>query len=168
MAKYQSTKTFHDLPCAHRQWRHPGHCRFIHGYSRSFTFWFECHELTDQQFVVDFGDLKDLRAWLEHMFDHTMLINSDDPERATFEALHARGVCDLRVLPNCGMEGTSKYVHAYADRLLREKTRGRAWVVRVETRENAKNSASYEDLVSLEDEAGGAVDHGIGDGCGRQ
>ena len=143
MARYQSSKSFHDLPCSHRQWRHTGHCRFIHGYSRSITFWFACDELDDKHFVVDFSDLKDLKAWLEHMFDHTMLINEDDPERATFESLHERGICDLRVMPNVGMEGTARYVFDHADAMIREKTGGRAWVVEVEARENAKNSARY-------------------------
>lgn len=143
MATYQSTKTIRNLPCAHRQWAHPGHCRFIHGYSRSFTFWFEAEELTDTGFVVDFSDLKDLKAWLEHMFDHTMLINEDDPERARFEALHEAGVCDLRVMPNVGMEATARYVFDHANQLIRTQTEGRAWVVTVEARENDKNSALY-------------------------
>ena len=32
-------------------------------------------------FVVDFGKLKDLKDWLERMFDHTMLINEDERVR---------------------------------------------------------------------------------------
>lgn len=144
MPRYRSSKAFHNLPCAHRQWRHDGHCRFVHGYSRSITLWFECSELTDTHFVVDFGSLKQLRQWLEHIFDHTLLINEDDPERAAFEALHQRGAVDLRVLPNVGMEGSARYVFEYADALIREHTHGRAWVVKVECRENDKNAATYE------------------------
>lgn len=142
-ARYRSSKRFRNLPCSHRQWRHPGHCRFIHGYSREITLWFEASALTDTGFVVDFGSLKVLKAWLEEMFDHTMLINEDDPEREAFEALHERGVCDLRVMPNVGMEGTAHYVYEYAQKVLDEQTGGRAWVVEVECRENDKNAASY-------------------------
>ncbi len=142
---FTSTKTYTNLPCAHRQHAHPGHCRFIHGYSRSIKFYFAARELTqDTQFVVDFGDLKAVKQWLEDMFDHTMLINENDPERELFEEMHKRGVCDLRVMPNVGMEGTSKYVFMHVDPLIRERTNGRAWVWKIETRENDKNSAEFE------------------------
>jgi 6-pyruvoyltetrahydropterin/6-carboxytetrahydropterin synthase len=139
--RYRSTKRFSNLPCAHRTHSHPGHCRFVHGYSRSFKFYFEASELDEHNFVVDFSALKDLRAWLEHMFDHTLLINENDPERAFFEEMHRRGLCDLRLVPSVSMEGTAKLVFEYADRMVREQTQGRAWVVKVEVRENDKNSA---------------------------
>lgn len=142
--RFRSTKRFHNLPCAHRQHGHAGHCRFIHGYSRSVTFTFEASELDANHFVVDFGALKDLKAWLEDLFDHTLLINADDPELPTFRELHERGVCDLRVLPNVSMEGSARYVFDHADTLIREKTQGRAWVVKVELAENDKNSAEVE------------------------
>ena len=142
--RYRSTKRFDNLPCAHRQPKHAGHCRFIHGYSRAFKFYFEADALDENHFVVDFSALKDLRKWLEHMFDHTMLINEDDPERELFEELHRREVCDLRVLPNVSMEATARYVFEHADRLVREQTSGRARVVKVEVHENDKNSAEYE------------------------
>lgn len=142
--RFSSTKTFHNLPCSHRQAHHEGHCRFIHGYNRDITFHFTCDELDENHFVVDFGRLKDLKVWLEHMFDHTMLINENDPERELFEEMHRRGIVDLRVIPNVGMEASSKYVFDYADRMIREKTDGRCWVYKVETRENMNNSGVYE------------------------
>lgn len=144
MGVYTSTKTFNNLPCSHRQHAHKGHCHFIHGYSRTFKFYFACRELTPEHFVVDFSDLKDLRAWLEHMFDHTLLINEDDPELPIIRELHERGIVDLRVMPNVGMEGTSKFVFDHVDKMIREKTGGRAWLYKVETHENDKNSAEYE------------------------
>jgi len=146
-SKFTSTKTFDNLPCAHRQWRHDGHCSFIHGYSRSFHFVFGATERTKEGFVVDFSDLKDLREWLEHMFDHTLLLNKDDP---LLDDPHFNSLCecdlkpfDVRVLPNVGMEGTAEYVHEHATAMLKDKTGGRAWVISVEVRENNKNSAAY-------------------------
>jgi len=56
-AAFTCTKTFSGYPCCHRQWRHQGHCRFVHGYSRSFSFWFRATELDDCGFVVDFSSL---------------------------------------------------------------------------------------------------------------
>lgn len=142
-AHYRSTKTFTDLPCAHRQHRHAGHCRFVHGYSRTVTLVFAAEALDENHFVVDFSSLKPLKAWLEQMFDHTLLINHDDPELETFRALHDRGVVKLQVVPNVSMEATAKLVFDFADELVRTQTAGRAWVERVEMRENAKNSAWY-------------------------
>lgn len=144
MGFYTSTKTWNNLPCSHRQHLHDGHCAYIHGYSRSFTCYFACRELTPLHFVVDFGDLKEVKTWLEHLFDHTMLVNEDDPELATFIELHRKGICDLRILPNVGMEGTSHFVFEQIDRFIRYKTNGRAWLYKIETRENDKNSAIYE------------------------
>ena len=81
---FRSTKTFHFLPCAHRQWRDEGHCKFIHGYDRSVQLVFECRELDDKMWVMDFGGLKPIKEWLENLFDNTLLINEDDSERDFF------------------------------------------------------------------------------------
>lgn len=142
--RYRSTKRFTNLPCAHRTHSHEGHCRFVHGYSRSFKFYFEASELDEHGFVVDFSSLKELRAWLEHMFDHTLLISEDDPEREFFEEMHRRELCNLRVVPSVAMEGTAKLVFDYADHLIAGQTKGRAWVSKVEVHENDKNSAEVE------------------------
>ncbi len=142
--RFYSTKTFTGLPCAHRQWRDDGHCRFIHGYERTVTVTFACNELDEKGWVVDFGSLKDIRRWLEELMDHTLLINEDDPELPLFRQMHERGIVDLRVLPSVGMEGTSRYVFEYVDRAIREQTGGRCRVIRVECRENVKNSGICE------------------------
>ena len=42
---FSCSKVFEGYSCCHRQWSHEGHCRFVHGYSRSFTFWFAAHHL---------------------------------------------------------------------------------------------------------------------------
>ncbi len=139
--RLRSTKHYTDLPCAHRTHSHPGHCRFVHGYSRSFTFVFEAEELDGHGFVVDFSSLKPLKAWLEEVFDHTLLIAAADPELAFFQDMDARGLCQLRVLPQVSMEGTARYVYDFVSALVREQTQGRAWVASIEVRENMKNSA---------------------------
>lgn len=139
-----STKTFRDFPCAHRQFRHKGNCALIHGYSRSFHFVFAAQTQDACGFVVDFGDLKWLSAWLTEKFDHTLLIEEQDPYLSIFQDLHDRGVCNLVVPPHgVGMEGSAKWVCEEADKGLRARTRGRCWVVSVEARENEKNSAVY-------------------------
>ena len=64
MKNYTSTKQYDNLPCAHRQHGHKGHCRFIHGYSRKIKFYFQCNELDENHHVMDFSGLKDLKNWL--------------------------------------------------------------------------------------------------------
>ena len=78
-SQFSCSKSYDDFPCSHRQWRHKGHCRFVHGYSRSFTFWFAAKELDINGFIVDFSGLKLFEKKLKDQFDHTFLINKDDP-----------------------------------------------------------------------------------------
>lgn len=141
---YRSTKRFTGFPCTHRQWKAESHCRFVHGYSREFLFEFAAKERTQEGWVVDFGGLKDVKAWLEEWFDHTFLASQDDPFLEDFKRLDKEGVIQLRILPNVGMEGTAEFVFDHVDKMIREKTKGRAWVVKLEVRENEKNSAILE------------------------
>jgi 6-pyruvoyltetrahydropterin/6-carboxytetrahydropterin synthase len=142
---YVSTKKFTGYPCAHRQWKDQGHCKFIHGYSREFMFWFKAKELDDKNWVMDFGGFKEFKAFLEDYFDHSCLINADDPEMPLFKDMDKKGILKLRVLDNVGMEGTSKFLHQKMNEYLTAKTNGRVWCFRVETRENEKNSGLYEE-----------------------
>ena len=142
---FVSTKKFIGYPCTHRQWRDEGHCRFVHGYSRSFTFWFKCTHLDEKDWVMNFGGFKEFKEFLDDAFDHACLINQDDPELPLFEEMHKRGIVKLRVLPSVGMEGTSKYLHKKMNDYLNQKTNGRVWCFKVETAENEKNSAYYEE-----------------------
>ena len=140
---YQSTKTFHFLPCAHRQWRDKGDCKFIHGYDRSVKLVFECHYLDDKNWVMDFGGLKEIKEWLENLFDHTLLINEDDPEIEFFEEMERRNLCKLRIMPNVGMEGSAKYIFDYVNEWVQNETNQRVYLYSVECIENEKNSAVF-------------------------
>lgn len=142
-AHFTSTKRFSGFPCTHRQWKSDAHCKYVHGYSREFYFEFACSELSHEGWVVDFGGLKSVKAWLDHTFDHTFLASDDDPIMDTFRELDRQGVIQLRTFANVGMEGTAQYVFEQVDAMIRELTKGRAWVKFVEVRENEKNSAIY-------------------------
>ena len=143
MKEFISTKRFTGFPCTHRAWMADSHCRFVHGYSREFYFEFACNELSQEQWVVDFGGLKEVKKWLNHMFDHTFLIASDDPYLPQFEQMDKDGVIQLRVMPSPGMEATAKFVYDHVNKIVAELTSNRAWVTKVEVRENEKNSAWY-------------------------
>ena len=90
---------------------------------------------------MDFGDLRPLRAWLETQFDHTLLLDEDDPLIPQFRALDDAGACRLVLLPDVGMEGSAQHVFTYAHSWVDQLTNGRVWVHSVEMRENQKNSA---------------------------
>ena len=141
---FKSTKRFTGFPCTHRQWRAESHCKFVHGYSREFFFEFAAQELTKEGWVVDFGGLKQVKQFLDHTFDHTFLVAQDDPELETFKALDAKGTIMLRVLPNPGMEGTALFVYQEASKILESLYGKRAWITKIEVRENEKNSAIFE------------------------
>ncbi len=141
---FKSTKSYDNYPCAHRQPRHDGNCALIHGYSRSFHFLFGAAELDKCGFVVDFGQLKWIKAHLDHMFDHTLLLVADDPLMHHFRALEMEGACAIRLMPyGVGMEGTAQWLCEFVDPHLRDLTKGRCWVEQVESRENSKNSGIY-------------------------
>lgn len=140
----RSTKSYYNYPCAHRQWKHDGNCKLIHGYSRSFHFLFEAKELDKCGFVVDYGKLKPIKDHLDYMFDHTLLLMEDDPFIEQFQFLEQCGACAIRFMPyGVGMEGTAQYLCEYVDNFIRRDTKGRCWVVQVESRENDKNSSIY-------------------------
>lgn len=138
---FESSKTFRNFPCSHRRHRHDGHCAFVHGYSRSFTFWFRCNERTENGFVLDFGDLKEVKVWLTERFDHTLLIDASDPLLDDFKTLEKKGACNLVVFEDVGMEGTCQYVFDFMTDWLQKTTDGRVWLHSIEVRENDKNSA---------------------------
>ena len=141
---FKSTKRFSNFSCAHRQPAHEGHCQYLHGYSRSFYFVFGADEVDPAtHFVMDFSGLKKVKAWLDDMFDHTCLINADDPELELFKQLDERGIIQLRVLPNVSMEATAKFVAEHVHQMLDEAEGGRVYIQAVECRENDKNSGWY-------------------------
>lgn len=142
-SKFISTKKFKGYPCTHRQWKAQSHCRFVHGYSREFYFEFECRQLTQEMWVMDFGGLKEVKSWLEYMFDHTFLVASDDPFLEDFKRLDTAGVIQLRILPNAGMEGTAEFVYYEVSKIIQKLTGDRVKIVKVEVRENEKNSAYF-------------------------
>ena len=144
--KFSCSKSYEDFPCSHRQWRHGGPCRFVHGYSRSFTFWFTAKKLDLNGFVVDFSSLKPLEIRLKEQFDHTFLVNKDDPLLNYWEKLNDLDALDLRIMHNVGMESTSELIWRWANEYLQDKDKGRTCFWKTESKENNSNKASYEEI----------------------
>ena len=144
---YYSTKTYgHErgLSCCFRQWRADSHCNMMHGYALAFSFKFEASTLDHNNWVVDFGGLKWLKAWLENQFDHTTLGAQDDPEMETFRMLHDKKLIDMRVIPGVGCEKTAEYVFDHVASQIDSLYAGRVKLISVEVREHPGNSAIIE------------------------
>ena len=144
MTRFLSSKKYgHErgLSAAFRQWRAESHCRFMHGYSLEFEFVFGTHELDENNWVVDFGGLKELESWLRLNFDHKTLVASDDPNYSLFEEMHENGIIDMVTVEGTGCEMFAKIAMEYAKELILNITQGRCWVESVSVREHGANSA---------------------------
>lgn len=145
--KYTSTKEYiNAFPCAYRQWRADSHCNLIHGYSFTMRFFFGTDSLDVRNWAADYGGLKELKAKLEEMFDHTLLVAEDDPCLDLFKELEANKMARLTILPKLGCEGLSDLLYRYVNGIYIPDMWGQAeserlWCYRVEVRETVTNMA---------------------------
>jgi len=160
MGKYYSTKTYgtdRGLSCCFRQWRAThSHCSTLHGYSIGIRLVFECDNLDEKNWVMDFGALDAFKSWAEYMFDHTLVIAEDDPHLETFKQLNTigggfdnLGVCDLRIVPAVGCERFSELAYNKMSELISKQqlsypVNATVRVKSVEVFEHGANSAVYE------------------------
>jgi 6-pyruvoyltetrahydropterin/6-carboxytetrahydropterin synthase len=63
---------------------------------------------------------------------------------AKFEELQALDLVEIRIFNGVGAEKFAEHAFMFADQLIREKTNGRCYCVRVECAEHGANSAIYE------------------------
>ena len=142
---YLVTKTYgHELglSCVFRQHRANSHCKQLHGYALAFDIVFETETLDARNWVIDFGSLKEVKEWLVDMFDHTLLVASDDPMYKELMRLADSGIADIEVVDEIGCEAFAKLVYDFVSAYI--ATNDVACVVRkVTCREHANNSASY-------------------------
>ena len=149
---YQSTKLFDGFSCCFRQWKaETTHCRFLHGYGVSFTVTFEGN-LDDSNWVWDFGGMKRAKtqiddmspkAWMDHMFDHTVIVAKDDPKLDTFQAMEVMGTIQLRIVEATGAEKFAEFIYNKLNEFVHKETQGRVRIAQVEFMEHNKNTAIY-------------------------
>jgi 6-pyruvoyltetrahydropterin/6-carboxytetrahydropterin synthase len=152
MGKYQSTKVFDGFSCVFRQWKAEGtHCKYVHGYGVSFKVWFE-GELDEKNWVWDFGGMKrakgtidgmNPKAWMDYMFDHTMIVAEDDPFLESFKLMDRAGAAQVRILPAVGAEKFAEYIFNKLQEFIHTETEGRVRIHRVEFLEHGRNTAIY-------------------------
>ena len=139
-------KTYSDIPFAHRQHRHDGHCAQIHGHNWSFTFTFGCDQLDECGFVVDFGKLKPIKRWIDENLDHACLFNRDDPHLQEILEINEKTGCQIYqpyIVDQCSSEGLAKHLFAVVDPIVRELSWDRAFLLSVEVIEDSRNSATF-------------------------
>lgn len=152
MPTYVSTKLFDGFSTVFRQWKAENtHCKYLHGYDISFRVWFE-GGLDERNWVWDFGGMKrakatidgmNPKAWMDYMFDHTMLVAEDDPYVESFRKMNDVGVAQVRVLPAVGAEKFAEYLYQKLSPFINEEAQGRVRIIKIEVYEHEKNSATY-------------------------
>lgn len=142
-------KTYFDVPFAHRQHLHDGHCSFVHGHNWDISITFACDKTDENGFVVDFGKLKFLKKWIEENLDHACVFSKSDPlyEKIVEAAPEA---WKIYLADECSCEGLAKHLFDVFNPLVSEATASRVRVVCVEVSEDKKNTAKYfEDILHL-------------------
>ena len=157
---FQSTKIFDGFSCCFRQWKATTtHCQFLHGYGISFKVTFE-GELDNRNWVWDFGGMKRAttlidgmqpKAWMDYMFDHTVLVAEDDPMLMKLKMLNSvqdrgkqyEGCLQLRIVPATGAEKFAELIYHKLNNFVKDETNERVQVRSVEFMEHGKNTAIY-------------------------
>ena len=155
MRRYQSTKRFDNFSIAIRQWKaQHSHCQLLHGYALEFKVWFASKEVLEEKqldemnWIVDYGlfSRNGLKDWLNFMFDHTTIIEKDDPQLESFIYLQELGLAKLTIVDRIGAESMAKVVFDKFNDVFSKTEGGRVKVVKVECFENDKNSSIYEEI----------------------
>lgn len=144
--KFTISKYWGDIPFGHRQPKHEGHCKYLHGHNWGFTFTFTSTHRDEKGFVLDFGGLKGFKKFLDEKFDHKMVFNSDDKEMRDLDPCSQ--FLDITWVPDCSAEGLAEYLFNemtnYLEEAYSEDVRSRGLkVVSVTVHEDTKNTASY-------------------------
>ena len=139
------SKVFPEIPFAHRQPNHKGHCRFIHGHNWTIKLTFVADRLDDCGFVMDFGDCKEIKQMLITEFDHALVLNVGDHilnELPGNSAVRSNAF-KLTTVPDCSCEGLAKYFQDRCDEIVSKKTECRVRVLSCTVDEDSRNSATF-------------------------
>jgi len=152
MGKFQSSKVFDGFSTVFRQWKaNTTHSQYLHGYGVSFKVYFE-GDLDERNWVWDFGGMKRAKtqidgmspkAWMDYMFDHTLICAEDDPALEDFMTLDETGIIQLRVIPATGAEKFAEFIYNKLNEFVQTETEGRVRVTKVKFAEHGKNAAYY-------------------------
>ena len=117
--------------------------------------WFASNEpdvdkqLDDMNWIVDYGGFKapphgnGMKDWMNDMWDHTMLIEKDDPYLDLFQTIQMEGLCKLVLMDKIGAESAARMVYERFNEVLSKTDAGRCKCIKVECFENDKNSSIF-------------------------
>jgi 6-pyruvoyltetrahydropterin/6-carboxytetrahydropterin synthase len=107
-----SVSTRIDFCYGHRLLDYDGVCKHPHGHNATAEIEVHAGALDNRHMVVDFADLRRIvRAWINHEFDHKMILRSDDP---LVRPLQELGEPVLVVAHNPTVELLAKLIYDYA------------------------------------------------------
>jgi len=136
---FQTTKRFSGYSVAFRQYKaNHSHCQYLHGYSIEFIATFQ-GQLDQYNWVCDFGSFYGIKQQLKYLFDHTTIVDENDPDITTFQTLHHKHIIQMRIVENLSCEYFAKMVFDIISELNTDNMK----CVKVTCLENKNNSASY-------------------------
>ena len=83
------------------------------------------------------------KAWMDYMFDHTIIVAKDDPYINTLQQLDNASIAQVRIVPATGAEKFAEFIFHKLNNFVKTETNERVKVKQVEFREHSKNSAIY-------------------------
>ena len=72
--------------------KHPGNCKFPHGHTRSVEMVFRAETLDANDMVLDFKAIKQMMGDFLQQFDHSLCVNTEDPNFAAFVAAYGERI----------------------------------------------------------------------------
>jgi 6-pyruvoyltetrahydropterin/6-carboxytetrahydropterin synthase len=137
------SKTYKDIPFAHRQPLHEGHCSKIHGHNWSITLEFQASELDKNGFVVDFGKLKYIKAFIDSTLDHACLFSKDDAIIGDLANSSYGDLFNICWVENASCEGIALFLYETFSKLIKENEGDRVSIKTITLNEDAKNFVTY-------------------------
>ena len=83
------------------------------------------------------------KAWMDYMFDHTVIVAEDDPFVNTLQQMGNAGIAQVRVLKATGAEKFAEFIFHKLNNFVKTETNERVRVAQVEFMEHGKNTAIY-------------------------
>lgn len=92
-----------ELESGHLLSKHPGNCKFPHGHTRSVEMVFCAETLDANDMVIDFKAIKQMVEGFLQRFDHSLCVNTEDPNYEAFVAAYGE-----RIIPFSQEDPTSE------------------------------------------------------------
>lgn len=135
------SKTYIDIPIAHRLHLHDGRCKYVHGHNFRFDLTMACKQLDENGFVVDFGKLQCLKTYFD-TYDHSIIISTEDTE---FDEVLTKYPQFFRIhrLPITSVEGMASHMFYEINSILQREFYQRVYLISITIYEDSKNFTTY-------------------------